>query len=82
MRLIRNTKADVVLLGREREGDENLALRYLAAALEKAGHRPHIIPLCGLPDFPGVADVIPARASQTPPGHRFHDPPWGRGACR
>jgi len=58
MRLIHNTKADVVLLGREREGDENLALRYLAAALEKAGHRPHILPLCGPPDFSGAADLI------------------------
>ncbi|MFH1437925.1 MAG: hypothetical protein ABIJ56_19615 [Pseudomonadota bacterium] len=58
MRLIRNTNTDVILLGRERDGDENLALRYLAAALEQAGHRPHIIPLCGPPDFPEAADII------------------------
>ncbi|MBI5486263.1 MAG: radical SAM protein [Deltaproteobacteria bacterium] len=38
---------DVALVGREERGDENLALRYLAAALAQAGHRPHVIPLCG-----------------------------------
>jgi len=29
----------VALLGREQPGDENLALRYLGAALKRAGHR-------------------------------------------
>ncbi len=38
---------DVALVGRERQGDENLALRYLAASLARAGHRPHIVPLHG-----------------------------------
>jgi hypothetical protein len=41
------TKIDVALVGREQPSDENLALRYLAASLEKNGHRPHILPLCG-----------------------------------
>jgi radical SAM superfamily enzyme YgiQ (UPF0313 family) len=41
---------DVVLVGRERPGDENLALRYLAAALAEAGHRPRLVPLCGPED--------------------------------
>ncbi|MBI5485829.1 MAG: radical SAM protein [Deltaproteobacteria bacterium] len=38
---------DVALVGREQPGDENLALRYLAAALAEAGHRAHIVPLLG-----------------------------------
>lgn len=40
-------KAVVALVGREEPGDENLALRYLASALEQAGHRPHIVSLGG-----------------------------------
>jgi radical SAM superfamily enzyme YgiQ (UPF0313 family) len=38
---------DVALVGRERPGDENLALRYLAAALRNAGHRAQLVPLNG-----------------------------------
>ena len=37
----------VALVGREEPGDENLALRYLASALERAGHAARIVPLSG-----------------------------------
>jgi len=47
-------RIDVVLVGREQPGDENLALRYLAAALLQAGHRPHIVPLAGPEHLPGA----------------------------
>ncbi|MBN2576847.1 MAG: radical SAM protein [Deltaproteobacteria bacterium] len=48
----------VALVGRERPDDENLALRYLAAALVKAGHRPLIVPLCGPDDLLPASDAI------------------------
>ncbi len=47
-------RESVVLVGREQPGDENLALRYLAAALLAAGHRPTIVPLSGPPSLPGA----------------------------
>jgi len=33
-----SVRVTVALLGREEPGDENLALRYLSSALERAGH--------------------------------------------
>jgi anaerobic magnesium-protoporphyrin IX monomethyl ester cyclase len=52
------TKIDVALVGREQPCDENLALRYLAAALARAGHRPHILPLCGPESLGRAASTI------------------------
>src|SRR5512147_504881 len=49
------TSLVVGLVGREQPGDENLALRYLAAALKRAGHKPEIVPLCGPHD---IRDVV------------------------
>ncbi|MBI5489443.1 MAG: radical SAM protein [Deltaproteobacteria bacterium] len=49
---------DVALVGRERPGDENLALRYLAAALDEAGHRAHLVPLCGPDDLAAAGDAV------------------------
>jgi hypothetical protein len=51
-------RIDVVLVGREQPGDENLALRYLAASLVQAGHRPHILPLCGPESLDRAASTI------------------------
>jgi anaerobic magnesium-protoporphyrin IX monomethyl ester cyclase len=48
----------VALVGREQPGDENLALRYLAAALKRAGHLPEIVPLCGPYDIRDAATKI------------------------
>jgi anaerobic magnesium-protoporphyrin IX monomethyl ester cyclase len=48
----------VALVGREQPGDENLALRYLAAALKRAGHRPLIVPLCGPADILDAVAII------------------------
>ena len=54
----------VALVGREQPGDENLAIRYLAAALKRAGHRPQIVPLCGPFDIPdAVAKIRKMKAS-------------------
>jgi radical SAM superfamily enzyme YgiQ (UPF0313 family) len=56
------SKIDVVLVGREQPHDENLALRYLAAALAGARHRPTIVPLCGPDQLVGaVAAVLERR---------------------
>ena len=58
------TSLVVALVGREQPGDENLALRYLAAALKHAGHRPQIVPLCGPHDIPdAVAKIKKLQAS-------------------
>ena len=51
-------RIDVALVGREQPGDENLALRYLAAALAEAGHRPHVAPLCGPESLDAAASTI------------------------
>jgi methylmalonyl-CoA mutase cobalamin-binding subunit len=49
----------VALVGREEPGDENLALRYLASALDRAGHEARIVPLGGpLTLVRAVADVL------------------------
>ena len=54
-RLRMGSRESVVLVGREQPGDENLALRYLAAALLEAGHHPTIVPLSGPHSLPDAA---------------------------
>jgi len=54
-------KIDVALVGREQPADENLALRYLAAALVEERHRPLIVPLCGPDDLLSAVDTVLSR---------------------
>ncbi|MGA2448887.1 MAG: radical SAM protein [Polyangiaceae bacterium] len=54
---------DVVLVGRELAGDENLGVRYVASALLAAGHRPHIEALNGIEDVARVTDRILSMAT-------------------
>jgi anaerobic magnesium-protoporphyrin IX monomethyl ester cyclase len=53
---------EVMLVGRERPGLENLGLRYVAAELERAGHRPRMLALCGPGQISVVAREIIARS--------------------
>jgi anaerobic magnesium-protoporphyrin IX monomethyl ester cyclase len=53
---------EVMLVGRERPGLENLGIRYVAAALERAGHRPRIVALVGPGQISSVAREIIARS--------------------
>ena len=55
---VERPRAKVALVGREQSGSENLSLRYLAAALSKAGHRPLIVPLSGPGSLPDAAARI------------------------
>jgi anaerobic magnesium-protoporphyrin IX monomethyl ester cyclase len=57
-----NKSRRIALVGREQPGDENLALRYLAAALKHAGQRPMLVPLNGPGSLPEAArSVLNAR---------------------
>jgi anaerobic magnesium-protoporphyrin IX monomethyl ester cyclase len=51
-------KIDVALVGRESPGEENLGLRYVAGALERAGHRPRVHSLCRAAEIPAVASEL------------------------
>jgi hypothetical protein len=44
----------VVLVGREAEGEENLGVRYVGAAVAAAGHRVEILPLNRLDEIPAL----------------------------
>jgi hypothetical protein len=51
-------RGDIVLVGRELPGDENLGVRYVASALIAAGRRVSIEPLNEIDDIVSMADRI------------------------